>query len=171
LIAFMLLSQFMAYFQQGADPASIFRGHSLYVPEEDQAIWQRISGAEGKTPSHPQTEEMIAAYWLAWEAIVSAHRTSDPADLLTYWAGSAYDQVLEGMALESHRITGHGEHHLRLTYFSVDGRVAGFEDTDFLLQQTINGTELELRVNATVVMTLDQGFWRIRLLTLSYDSS
>ncbi len=163
-----LLSGFIAYFQQGADPASIFRGHTLVVPQSDQARWLTVDAVEGKLPSQAQQEEVIAAYWLAWEALGRAHETGDTSDLLTYWAGAAYDHALVSINPDLPRAYAHAGHKLTMRFFSEDGSVTTFQDDGFSITQQSGGVEFTLHASALVVMTLDQGFWRIRQITLDY---
>jgi hypothetical protein len=162
-----LVTQFVAYFQQGANPASIFRGHSLYIPRESEARWQ-ISDSDGKIPTPAERDEIIAAYWAAWDALGRAAQTGDTSDLLTGWAGSAYEQSLAGIDPAVRLTQLHSGHSLVLRYLSSDGSVVAFDDQSFTLTQERDGTEVTLTVSASVVMTLDQGFWRIRQITLEY---
>jgi hypothetical protein len=163
-----LLASFVSYFQQGADPASIFRGHTLVVPEIAEARWLLVDETEGKAPSRAQQEELIAAYWLAWEALGRAHQTGDPSDLLTYWAGAAYDHALASIDPAGQQTYAHTGHRLTMHFFSEDGSVAAFQDDAFVITQQLGGEAVSLQASAQVVMTLDQGFWRIRQITLDY---
>ncbi len=160
-LAVALLTQFVAAFQQGANPASIFHGHTLHLPAAAEARWLSVDGA---ALSPAEQEEILAAYWAAWEAFARAQTTGDTSDLLTYWAGPAYQQALAGMA-SPRAITHHG-HHLRLTFLSDDGSVVAFDDAPFSLTED---SSTALTASASVVMTLDQGFWRVRVMTLRYD--
>jgi len=168
-IGLSLISEFVVYFQQGADPASIFRGHTLVIPAEEDATWASFDDIPGDTPTRAEREEVIAAYWLAWGAIDNAHRTGDTSDLATYWAGAAYEQVLAGLDDGQIRSQTHTAHTLYLSYFSDDGSVIAFEDRDLSLRKLINGSSIALQANASVVMTLDQGFWRVRVITIDYQ--
>ena len=163
LVGFTLLTQFVAYFQQGADPASIFRGHTLAIPETHQARWQRLPDGVLKKS---EEEEILAAYWLAWEALSRAYVTGDTSDIPTYWAGAAYDHALQNMTQDgmTHRL-----HRLNLEFFSDDGSVVAFRDRAFRMEQTVADVTILLNVDADIVMTLDQGFWRIRSITLYYE--
>ncbi|MDX2141269.1 MAG: hypothetical protein SF123_24505 [Chloroflexota bacterium] len=162
-----LVTQFAAYFQQGANPASIFRGHSLYIPHDSEARWQ-ISDGDGKIPTPAERDEIIAAYWGAWEALGRAAQTGDTSDLLTGWAGAAYEHALAGIDADIRLTQLHSGHSLTLRYLSSDGSVVAFDDQNFTLTQKHEGAEVTLSVSASVVMTLDQGFWRIRQITLEY---
>lgn len=169
VISVSLVAQFVAYFQQGADPASIFHGHALIIPEAESARWANISQMDGTAPSLPQQEEIISAYWLAWEALGRAQQTDDLSDLPTYWAGSAYTQVVAGMPAEAVQLQSHSGHTLHLSFFSADGSVAAFEDRNFSLVMSIHGISHSVDATASVVMTLDQGFWRIRQIEVRYQ--
>jgi hypothetical protein len=163
-LSLSLLVRFVTSFQEGADPASIFRGHQLVIPGPDQAQWRDLADVD---ISRAQQEEIIAAYWLAWDGLNRAHQTGDTTDLATYWAGSAYEQVLAGLGTTRSRL--HAGHQLYMTFFSDDGSVVAFEDDGFIMTVNTTGEPVTVRASASVVMTLDQGFWRIRSLTLHYE--
>lgn len=168
-VSFRLLTKFIGAFNEGADPASIFRGHTLIVPDPQQAIWVTTSPQRGKLPSQAQLEEIISAYWLAWESMGQAHLTNDLRDLKTYWAGSAYEQVISGIDGEVRTDFVTHNHKLFLEYFSPDGSVVVFNDDNFFIRRTIGDYDLSLQASADIIMTLDQGFWRIRRLTITYS--
>jgi hypothetical protein len=162
-----LIGQFLAYFQQGANPASIFRGHELVIPKREEARWLPFEGYDGAEPSQVEQDEILAGYRDAWLALTRAHETGDTTDLLTYWAGDAYRQVLSAVNPKQPMQQKDTGHRLRLTFFSDDGSIVAFEDDNFTLQQTIGKDTLKLTASASVIMTLDNGFWRIRTLVLT----
>lgn len=168
LLSITMLTQFVSYFQQGADPASIFHGHELVIPSADQARWLPDTFTEDVRISRSQREELISGYYRAWDAVSRAHETGDPTDLPTYWAGDALEQIRVSIDPEATLIQLHEQHRLQLTFFSDDGSVATLNDIGFHLIQTRDDVTIQTTVNASVVMTLDNGFWRIRLITLSY---
>ncbi|QPC84959.1 hypothetical protein G4Y79_11490 [Phototrophicus methaneseepsis] len=174
VVGISLLSRFIAAFQQGADPASIFRGHTLAIPEREEAYWRstRTSAAIGTNeilPKRSEYEEMISAYWLAWDALGRAHLTGDTSDMATYWAGAAYAQAMADISPEQSESLQTSGHVLRLTFFSEDGSVVAFEDEGFFITRVVHSSTFRLKTSASVVMTLDQGFWRIRQITLRYS--
>lgn len=166
LIAVTLISQFLTYFQRGADPASIFNGHTLNLPAEDEANWGTDSSTLTIEPTQAQREELIAAYWSAWQSVERAHLTGDTDDLSTYWALPALDQVRASIDPARPFEQTTYDHSLSLTFFSDDHSVAAFDDS-FILEQTLNDETMRYQVEATVSLTLDTGRWRIRLLEIS----
>ncbi len=169
LIAILLglilgLSRFLSYFQQGADPASIFRGHELIIPEEDQAVWLSTAPLRGVSPSRSQQEELISAYWLAWQGVARAYETGLSHDLSTYWASPMLDTLADSIIAGQDYQTSH--HELSLLFFSEDRSVAQIHDRFDLY---VNG--IETSAEATATLTLDTGRWRIRLLTIEYLSN
>lgn len=157
------LSQFLSYFQQGANPASIFHGHELIIPEEDQVVWLSTAPITGVSPSRSQQEELISAYWEAWLAVSRAYETGLTDDLSTYWASPILETLSTSVIISQDYQTSN--HQLSLLFFSDDRSVAQLQD-NFLL--TVNG--IEVSAAATVTLTLDTGRWRIRLLTIKYVS-
>lgn len=177
LAGFSLLTRFVTAFNQGADPASIFRGNTLSIPATDEARWRTLTPMDetSAVPSAVEREQVLAAYWDAWNVLDRAHQTGDPSDVATRWAGGAHEQVLASMDPARPMTQAHGGHTLDLTYFSDDGSVIAFEDVSFVLTQTVRiaATGEEQRekvcVSASVVMTADQGFWRVRTIRLRYE--
>lgn len=168
LASITLLTSFIASFQQGADPASIFHSHSLAIPTAYEAQWLSLPQHIDMQPSQAEQEAIISAYWLAWEAIEQAYATRDTSDLKTYWAGSAYQSILTNMDSDERLSLGQTHHQLHLRFFSADGTVAAFQDEGFKILQTVSSLSFKLEASASVVMTLDQGFWRVRYITLQY---
>lgn len=164
LLAFLALSNFIASFNQGADPAAIFRGHALLIPEAAQARYVPSENFQGHTPTQAQREELLSAYWRGWGALARAGETGDPADLPTYWAGTALAFAQEAVATGTLAVLGTSGHQVRLTYLSGDGSVATLVDEAFTVQ-TLLGPQT---ATATVTMTLDNGFWRVRQVRLDY---
>ncbi|NJL92473.1 MAG: hypothetical protein HC915_01505 [Anaerolineae bacterium] len=162
------LAALVAFFQQGADPASIFRGHQLLLPAAEQARWVGVQNT-GRQPDPVEQEEILSAYWLAWQAFDRALQTGNAEDLPTYWTGSALEQVRAAVEAGPRLEQQHSGHQLRVRFFSQDGRVMALEDQGFVLRQTLDGQVVELRAAATVVFTQDNGFWRVRLLSLRYE--
>ena len=165
---FSRVTGFVTSFQQGADPASIFRGHTLIVPEPEQAVWLPFAEDEGNPPTLAQSEEIIAAYYDGWEAVSRSYFTRDTTDLLTYWGGAAYESVLADITNPAITSQRHIGHHLELGFFSIDDSVIGFTDKRFWLTREIGGIEIEVQATAEVIMTNDNGWWRIRSLTIFY---
>jgi hypothetical protein len=164
LLAFLGLSNFIASFNQGADPASIFRGHALVIPAPDQARYVPNADFRGRTPTQAQREELLSAYWRGWEALARAGQTGDPADLPTYWAGSALAFAREAVTDGSLVVVASRGHQVRLTYLSGDGSLATLVDDGFTLETPVGPRT----VTATATLTLDNGFWRVRQLRLDY---
>lgn len=161
-VGFRALSGVIALFNSGANPASIFHGAELKLPDADQARWLPDAGSTGETPSDAQREAILAAYWGAWEALVRASVTGSGADLPTYWAGGAYallDPTTRGVGISA-------DHKIRLRYLSDDGTIAALDDFNFVLD-----TDLGIRASASSVMTLDNGYWRIRYITINLNET
>ena len=158
------LSQFLTFFQKGADPASIFRGHELMIPEDEQAVWLSTAPIAGVSPSRSQQEELISAYWEAWLAVSRAYETGLSNDLSTYWASPILETLSTSIIAGQEHQTSH--HELSLLFFSDDRSVAQLQD-DFLL--SVNG--IETSATATITLTLDTGRWRIRFMTLAYNTN
>lgn len=166
LVVLRGLSTFIASFQEGANPASIFHGAELRLPYSDQVLWLDDLGDTGHTPTVAQREELIAAYWNAWSALERAYLTGNDEDLTTYWAGGAYEQLnIEPNGKLRQSTSGH---QLRLRFFADDGTVAALDDLEFQITQTLDGETFMLTASAAVILTLDNGYWRIRSITVDY---
>jgi hypothetical protein len=168
--AFSLLSQFITEFNRGAEPASIFHGHRLTIPEQDQVQWlPEAASYNSLLPSQAEREEIISAYWEAWQALARACQTSDPVALSTYWAGGAFRQVEPIVECADGTIFGHEEHQLELQFFSDDGSVAVLIDRQFRFTYSSAGITDSLTASAQVTMTLDVGTWRIRQIEIQVE--
>lgn len=168
IIGFRAMSDFLSEFQRGANPASIFHGYSLVVPESDQARWLVDGLDTGTVPSRVQRDEIIASYVEAWGALNHALESGNVDDLPTYWAGAPLNQARTAVDTDDPIEQTDSHHRLRLQFFSDDGSIVAFDDLSFILTQTRDSQITELLVTAHVVMTLDNGFWRIRLLNINY---
>jgi len=164
-----IFSETIASFQQGADPASIFNGNELVLPEMDQARWIADVGDVGRNPSISQREEMISAYWLAWEALMRSYQTGLTSNLVTYWAGSAYENALKSVEDNPKRRLETNNHQLSLEFFSDDGTIALFTAYNLEWIQTLSNTTYNLSANASIMMTLDNGYWRIRTIVIHFQ--
>ncbi|MEO0564711.1 MAG: hypothetical protein AAF125_21580 [Chloroflexota bacterium] len=162
----LLLSNFIASFNQGADPASIFRGHALVIPAADEARYLPLVGFAGREPTLGQREELLSAYWRGWVALGRAAETGDTADLPTYWAGQALAFARGAVQREQASVLGSAGHQVRLTYLSADGSVARLTDERFRVITPVG----EVIVTAHVMMTLDNGFWRVRSIEMDYEA-
>lgn len=156
------LSQFVAYFQQGADPASIFRGNDLRLPDDTQAMWVSTIPQRGLSPSRGQQEELIAHYWSAWQAYSRAYMTQDTSDLSTYWALPALDQIRQAIQPDVELSTT--QHQLTLLFYSDDRSVAQLHDQFLLISDA-----QRLSATAHTTLTLDNGRWRVRQIRLQYQ--
>lgn len=168
-VGFYLLTNFIASFQQGADPASIFNGATLNLPERSEARWLPGEVELPREPSDAQREEILAAYWGAWYALARANETGDLSDLPTYWASPAYDQII--IDPEAVWLPSDSRHRIRLTFFSDDKTVAALEDVGFRFTLSRGDESVSTLGTASIVMTLDSGYWRIRWITLHYGDA
>jgi hypothetical protein len=160
------LGQFLAYFHEGADPASIFRGNALIIPSEEEARWLSTAPQQGIAPSKAQQDELIAAYWGAWQALSRAYETGLAEDLSSYWALPILEE-LESIIPESSPLFYQTERHqLEISYFSDDRSIASLFDS-FILQKD----DIHLAASAETTLSLDNGRWRIRLLRIELRSS
>lgn len=158
-------ASFITYFNQGADPASIFRGNVLRLPQNQQARWLDFHIIQGELPTSAQREELLAAYWGAWQAYERAIQTDNASDLATYWASAAYERTLVALGAGARQLST-DQHHLRLRFFSRDGSVAQIESLFRLRYTDDQRVQHTLRLNAILTLSLDKGFWRIHQLSL-----
>lgn len=166
-LALRALFHLIASFQEGADPESAFHGYTVQIPESEQAKWLSSDPQDGgKVPKAAEQEEILSSYWGAWQSLSAAYRTNETDELLTYWTGAAYHQILDTLIEGTDLTTDH--HQLSLLFFSDDSSVIHFEDRDFNLEWQNGDLQLSSRTTAVVTMTLDQGYWRIRLIEFQH---
>lgn len=140
----------------------------MIIPKPEQVQWQSVDAVTGKMPTTAQQEELLVAVWDIWEMVNRAYQTGDISDLPTRWAGDAIEFLRQGIYQNQLMTWLHDGHRLTLTFFSEDGSVAHVHD-DFTLTQIRNHQSVVVTVHATMILTLDNGFWRVRLITLQYD--
>lgn len=162
LAVLLRFSNIISFFQAGADPASIFRGHELIVPAVDEAVLL-VSNLNrgGKYPTRSQRDELITSYWLAWEAVARAYETGLTADLATSWGLPALEILKQSISDGGFRTE---QHQVRLIYFSEDGTFASVED-----KFVVYTDHYMLNVKGDAILTLDDGRWRVRYLELHYN--
>lgn len=167
-IGLRALFHLIASFQEGADPDSAFHGFTIEIPDPDQAMWlSTIPQSGGKVPRAAEQEEILSSYWAAWQSLSNAYHTGNTEELLAYWTGTAYEQILATLPEDITLTTEH--HQLDLLFFSEDSSIVRFEDQRFTLAWQGAGVDFHSETTALVTMTLDQGYWRIRLIEFHHS--
>lgn len=169
------VARLLAYFNSGADPATIF----LTVPAVPIDLKERVtwlpdlpSAAEGRALETYQRERIASAYLYAWAQLGISYELKRPYGLKTYFAAPALDAAT--LALTSTVAAGwqvhqsNLHHTLELAFYTDDGFLVAFTDRNaHLVQQVMNhdGSLVDVRETTNVydvVMRLDDGEWRIR---------
>lgn len=184
LATLMLMGRLLAYFNTGADRASIFQlVPTVPVDLSDRVTWlpDEPSVAAGRAIA-PYTRDQIAgAYLLAWAQLGISYELGQPYGLKTYFSPPTLDAmqsaitstVAAGWQIRQSNLS----HTLRLTFLSDDGSIAAFTDHNAHLVQQLLGAEGELTAviesNSVydVVMRLEDGNWRIRDLVRRGEGS
>ncbi|HEX5690956.1 MAG TPA: cellulase family glycosylhydrolase, partial [Roseiflexaceae bacterium] len=163
----------LAYFQQGADPASALN----IVPNVPPDLHVRLSWRESQRDTGRQIEpftrsQIEASYLRAWLQWNFSYLKREPYGLKTYFAGPALaaagDAVRQATAQGLRVDQVDTAHELELQFYSADGAIVAFTDHDALVAQLIrdpSGAVVyagETRADYDVVMLLEDGNWRVR---------
>ena len=165
--------QLVAYFQQGADPASalnIVPNRPIDWPIE--LTWQPDSADSGRKMEPFTREQIESAYTRAWLQWRFSYQKGEPHGLKTYFVGPALEAVQQSVltAQASHWQIEQVDtrHNLKLRFYSADGSIVSFTDSHVQLAQLVTDSKGQtLSSNETtsvyeVVMLLDDGNWRVR---------
>ena len=163
----------IAYFQQGADPASALNiVPNVPVDFPVELVWlpdDADTGREMEPFTRLQIQSAYTRAWLQWN--ISYERQA-PFGLKTYFVGPALDAVSDAVdhtADQDWRVRQvNTSHTLQLHMYSADGSIVSFTDRRALVTRVIE-TETgdvifdgETEAVFDVVMLLEDGNWRVR---------
>ena len=168
-------SRLLAYFQQGADPASalnIVPNKPLDWPVE--VTW-RADRIDSQRQIEPLARSQIeAAYIRAWLQWTFSYQKEAPFGLSTFFTGPALAEIGEAVtnAAMQDLVVEHIaiRHDLEITFYSADGSLIAFTDHAATIAQTIHdkdGNPVYRGEDAAVydvVMYLEEGRWKVRHL-------
>lgn len=167
------LADLVAYFQQGADPASALNIVPNVPPDLKVRLTWLPDAADTGRSMEPLTRTQIeSAYlraWLQWNISYLRH---EPYGLNTYFVGPALAAVTESIQKTAARGWQAAQidtaHTLRLNLYSADGSIVSLTDSDARITQRIRdaaGASIftgDLKASYDVVMLLEDGNWRVR---------
>ncbi|MEZ4729869.1 MAG: cellulase family glycosylhydrolase [Caldilineaceae bacterium] len=176
------LGRLIAYFNSGADPASIFQAiPTVPVDLNDRVTWlpDQAADAQGRRLDPYMREQIAGAYLYGWAQWSISYELNRPYNLKTYFAPPALDAVtlsVTSTVAAGWQVRQSNLHHtLQLTFYGDDGALVAFTDHNaHLVQQVLNsdGSLVDVRESTNVydvVMRLEDGAWRIRDLVRRGD--
>jgi hypothetical protein len=181
-VAVGALAHLAAYFQRGADPASALTIVPNVPPDLHVDLqWQPDASSTGRT-LEPETRTQIeAAYLRAWLQWNISYLRGEPHGLNTYFVGPARQAVSAQVAhvgAQGWQVTQtNTAHRLRLNFYSADGAIVSLTDQRALVSRIIrdaSGAPVLTDESASVydmVMTLEDGTWRIRHLVRTGETA
>ncbi len=167
------LAALLAYFQQGADPASALNiVPNVPLDLHVELTWLPDDPDTGRSIEPFTRSQIESAYLRAWLQWNISYLRNEPYGLKTYFAGPALDAVtatVNDVAAQGLRVAQvDSVHELKLHVLSADGSIVSFTDTRALVAQSIrdaSGKTLfagETEASYDVVMFLEDGHWRVR---------
>lgn len=162
-----------AYFEQSADPAPALNITPNTPPDLHVKLTWLPDDPDSGRQLEPFTRTAIeGAYLRAWLQLNLSYLRNEPYGLKTYFAGPALEAVsaavdeiaAQGWSLAQADTT----HALKLHFYSADGSIISFTDTQTSVGQVIrdqSGVEVfagETVAAYDVVMFLEDGNWRVR---------
>jgi len=181
LITFLLLSLMvwvcsttLFYFRTGAEwgPPADYNFNTLtqHAPE---AQWVKFIPDQGLTLDTFLRKELAQSYLTAWQALNYGYRTKNTTIIKDHYAETqwAYLQGLIQQQSDYQVEQADLSHNLYLHTFSLDKQLAAFSDRGVRIKKKISRVEPLKTIYSDiqeadfdVVMTLDDGNWRIRHL-------
>jgi hypothetical protein len=156
-------ARLLAYFKQGADPASalnIVPNKPLDWPVE--IAWLPASANSGRELEPFTRTQIEAAYIRAWLQLTFSYQKGEPFGLGTYFTGPAL-QAVEAATLSDLQLEQIATRHLlELTLYSADGNIIAFTDHAATVAQILPNSYSEEIGAYDVVMFLEEGQWKVR---------
>lgn len=171
-----------AYFEQSADPAPALNITPNTPPDlHVKLTWLPDDPDPGRQLEPFTRTEIEAAYLRAWLQLNLSYLREEPYGLQTYFAGPALEAVgaaVDQVAAQGWKLAqADTTHTLKLHFYSADGSIISFTDTQTIVGQVIRdqgGAEIfagETVAAYDVVMFLEDGNWRVRHWVRTADQS
>ena len=172
-IVFAGLGKTLAYFKTGADNVEIHVINTNILKDHHPKVsWQDDEIVDGRIVNDYMRSDIEKAYVEAWYVANMSLANKDDSHLKDYFADKALewiqDEVNDSSAFTLHQTELN--HNLQLNHFALDNQLAAFSDMGVKVLRKILGAEGEIIYEEEkvfdykVVMTLDDGRWRIRHL-------
>lgn len=156
-------ARLLAYFQQGADPASalnIVPNKPLDWPVELEWL---PDGANSGRELEPFTRAQVeAAYIRAWLQLTFSYQKGEPFGLGTYFSGAALQAVEAATTSDLSLEQIATRHQLALNLYSADGSLVAFTDHVATVAQILPNSYSEEVGMYDVVMFLEDDHWKVR---------
>ena len=172
-MVFAGLAKTFAYFKTGADNGEIYVINTNILKDHHPKImWQQDQIVDGRIVNDYMRSELEKAYIEAWYVANMSFANKDDGHLEDYFAGKALEWI-KAEVNDSSEYTVHQtelNHNLQLNHFTLDNQLAAFSDQGVRVVRRVMGDSGELiyeeenTFDYQVVMTLDDGRWRIRHL-------
>lgn len=172
------ISQILLYLNTGADRSSMLH----IAVKNDQSYLPKVIWSDTINPGRPiekNTLEKIQSHYLdAWYIRNVAYKTNDPYGVDDFYTENARENIyktIDAHIVQHIIVAGTTlSHNLSLDFYSEDGQLAVFTDTNVDEYQQVYRDEvllLENQVQSTykVVVLLEDGFWKIRHIVKEYN--
>ncbi len=172
-IVFAGLGKTIAYFKTGADNGEVYVINTNILKDHHPAVtWQEDQIVDGRIVNDYMRGDLEKAYIEAWYVVNMSFANKDASHLEDYFAGKALEWIREEVTDSSAFTLRQTElnHNLQLNHFTLDNQLAAFSDQGVKVVKKILDDQGELiyeeenTFDYEVVMTLDDGRWRIRHL-------
>jgi len=172
-MVFAGLAKTFAYFKIGADNGEIYViNTNILKDHHPKVIWQADQIVDGRIVNDYMRSELEKAYKEAWYVANMSIANKDDGHLEDYFAGKALVWI-KAEVNDSSEYTVHQtelNHDLQLNHFTLDNQLAAFSDNGVKVVRKVLDSDREIiyeeesTFDYEVVMTLDDGRWRIRHL-------
>ena len=159
----------------GANGSSALHEVAELPAEADRLVtWDKDDWKQDRVLEPDTRIAVEAAYIRAWAALGVYQSTGASAALVATFSGPARANAL-GMPRDDQTATWSVSHRLRLEFYALDGATIALTDMDARLVRTIGPAGAETVVDSderySVVMVLEDGYWRVRQLRREVPAS
>ncbi|WP_396667479.1 hypothetical protein [Microbacterium sp. R86528] len=174
-LAISLSGTIVSTFTSGASTEDALHDVDTVPTMADTLVtWQRDEWTREREMESPTRILLESAYLRAWAAMGAYQSHGDTDAVEDTFSGQARENVLNLPSDEATAMWSLG-HQLRLTFYSRDGSIVAFDDerARVVRETVVDGTStiLESVETYSVVMVLEDGYWRIKQLLRTGEDS
>jgi hypothetical protein len=167
-----LLSMLLSYFYTGAEwgTPEAYQKNTL-IANAPEVEWVNTVPENGFQPDSFLQLQIAEGYLKAWQALNYCYKTKNTNILKDHFAETQWDFLNNKTKEQAEFQVEQADlsHHLNLTTLSLDKQVVAFKDSGVKIKKKIRTKDLTKTIYSDiqeadfdVVMTLDDGNWRIR---------
>lgn len=175
IILIALLAKLIGYFNTGADKQSMLNITPQQLLKHQPKIdWLPDQIVDGRIINDYLRQDIETAYTQAWHILNLAMRQGNTAHLGDYYTDEILERITQELSDSSDFVKEQVEvtHTIQINHFALDNQLVAFRDTDVELIKCVSRdgkliSSYNSKFDFDVVMTLEDGRWRIRHMVRS----